>query len=175
MTRLASICCPIGHCGPRRRGSVAGGNWRCVSPVWRWRWGVGKPYCSLWPHSAQARSAQELLAQGRHRQAAQWTGLQAQAEARTLQHRQRSAPLDWIARSVPPAEAGLQWQSVHWQPDRLTWVGLAASELLFNQWRLGLGEGSVVQRWEPVRWVSPESAGSHAAWLFEVRLTPAAP
>lgn len=124
---------------------------------------------------AQARSAQELLAQGRQRQAAQWAGLQAQAEARTLQHRQRSAPLDWIARSVPPAEAGLQWQSVHWQPDRLTWVGLAASELLFNQWRLGLGEGSVVQRWEPVRWVSPESAGSHAAWLFEVRLTPAAP
>jgi Tfp pilus assembly protein PilN len=124
---------------------------------------------------AQAQTAQAQQAQDGRRQTALWASLQAQAEARAMQQRQRSAPLDWILRSVPPPEAGLQWQSVQWQPDRLTWVGLAASELLFNQWRLGLGEASVVQRWEPVRWSSPTSPGSQAAWLFEVRLTPAGP
>ncbi len=124
---------------------------------------------------SQARMAQEKQVQDGRRQAALWAGLQAQAEARALQQGQRSAPLDWILRSVPPAEAGLQWHSVQWQPDRLTWVGLAASELLFNQWRLGLGEASVVQRWEPVRWSSPSSPGSQGAWLFELRLTPPGP
>jgi hypothetical protein len=124
---------------------------------------------------SQARMAQEKQAQDGRRQTALWASLQAQAEARAMQQGQRSAPLDWIWRSVPPAEAGLQWQSVQWQPDRLTWVGLAASELLFNQWRLGLGEASVVQRWEPVRWSSPISPGSQGAWLFELRLSPAGP
>jgi hypothetical protein len=124
---------------------------------------------------SQARMAQEKQAQDGRRQTALWASLQAQAEARAMQQGQRSAPLDWIWRSVPPAEAGLQWQSVQWQPDRLTWVGLAASELLFNQWRLGLGEASVVQRWEPVRWSSPTSPGSQGAWLFELRLSPAGP
>jgi nucleotide-binding universal stress UspA family protein len=33
----------------------------------------------------------------------------------------------------------MQWQSAQWQPDQLTWVGLAASELLFNQWPHNLG------------------------------------
>jgi hypothetical protein len=124
---------------------------------------------------SQARMAQEKQAQDGRRQTALWASLQAKAEARAMQQGQRSAPLDWIWRSVPPAEAGLQWQSVQWQPDRLTWVGLAASELLFNQWRLGLGEASVVQRWEPVRWSSPISPGSQGAWLFELRLSPAGP
>ena len=124
---------------------------------------------------SQVRTAQEKQAQEGRRQTALWARLQAQAEARAMQQGQRSAPLDWIWRSVPPAEAGLQWQSVQWQPDRLTWVGLAASELLFNQWRLGLGEASVVQRWEPVRWSSPISPGSQGAWLFELRLSPAGP
>ena len=124
---------------------------------------------------SQARMAQEKQAQDGRRQTALWASLQAKAEARAMQQGQRSAPLDWIWRSVPPAEAGLQWQSVQWQPDRLTWVGLAASELLFNQWRLGLGEASVVQRWQPVRWSSPISPGSQGAWLFELRLSPAGP
>jgi hypothetical protein len=124
---------------------------------------------------ALARTAQAQQAQDRRRQTAQWDSLQAQTEARSLQQRQRSAPLDWILRSVPPADAGMQWQSAQWQPDQLTWVGLAASELLFNQWRLGLGEASVVQRWEPVRWSSPTSPGSQGAWLFELRLTPSGP
>lgn len=124
---------------------------------------------------SQARMAQEKQAQDGRRQTALWASLQAKAEARAMQQGQRSAPLDWIWRSVPPAEAGLQWQLVQWQPDRLTWVGLAASELLFNQWRLGLGEASVVQRWQPVRWSSPISPGSQGAWLFELRLSPAGP
>lgn len=121
----------------------------------------------------QARLAQERQAAAWRREQQAWSTAQVQAQERKAQQALRNRPLDWVVGSVPATQAGMQWQSVQWQPDRLTWVGLAASELLFNRWRLGLGGAAVVQRWEPVRWSQPGTPGSEPAWLYEVRFTPA--
>lgn len=125
----------------------------------------------------QAAHAQALDEQTRQstaglRQQQQWGVLQTQSQARGLQQRQRELAWASVLRSVPEAEAGLQWASVQWQPDRLTWTGLAASEWLFSQWRLGLGETSVVQRWEPVRSSQPGMPGTQPIWHYEVRMAP---
>lgn len=124
---------------------------------------------ALW--QAQRAEQQALLA--RREQLRQWSVLQAQAASRQLQQRQHSASWESVLASVPEPEAGMQWQSVQWQPERLTWVGLAANERLFNQWRGSLGGVSVVQRWEQVRWSAPGQPVSHPAWQFEVRWWPA--
>lgn len=121
---------------------------------------------------AQARDEQTRQRMAGSRQQQQWGVMQAQAQARGLQQRLREQAWAGVLRSVPVTDAGLQWESVQWQPDRLTWVGLAASEWLFTQWRLGLGETAVVQRWEPVRWSPPGTPGTQPAWRYEVRLTP---
>lgn len=124
---------------------------------------------ALW----QAHRAEQQALLARREQLRQWSVLQAQAASRQLQQRQHSASWESVLASVPEPEAGMQWQSVQWQPERLTWVGLAANERLFNQWRGSLGGVSVVQRWEPVRWSAPGQPVSHPAWQFEVRWWPA--